>query len=225
MKGPLLATGAVVLYLAAASIPLASAGHRETNKFTAADQATARATVARRTDLGEGNWKGGTITPNLKPLKSCPNFHPKLSDLVRTGAAATEWKRGGLELRSQATLYRTSRMLRVAWQRKLGDPDGISCARRQLVRALPPGWRLVSFRQIALPHIAPYQFAVRSSLRSTSSGQASEHLRADSIVVGKGRTVISIEAFGEGSVTQQMASAAGLRLARTLVGRAHDANG
>jgi hypothetical protein len=222
VKGPLLAAGAVVVYLAAAFVALAGVGDRETDKFTAADQAIAQATVARRTDLGAGDWRGGTIKPNLKPLKSCPNFHPKLSDLVRTGAAASDWKRGGLELRSQAELYDTPRMLRLAWQRKLADPDRVPCARRQIVNALPSGWRLVSLERITLPRIAPYQFAVRSSFESTSSGQTSQRLRAESIVVGKGRVVISVEAFAEGGVTQQMASAAGLRVARILVARVNE---
>jgi hypothetical protein len=46
-------------------------------------------------------------------------------------------------------------------------------------------------------------------------------LLAETLALGKGRTGITLEAYGEDGVTQRSLTAAALRLARILVGRIH----
>jgi hypothetical protein len=80
----------VLLAGAIAGSALAAVADREQHRFNAADQAAARSAVVVRSDLGSTGWTGGAKKPDLSPPKPCPNWDPKQSDLVLTGAAETD---------------------------------------------------------------------------------------------------------------------------------------
>ena len=88
-------SGRIALVLAVAAVALATAvavpagDGKEQIKLNAADQAAARAVVIRRADLGSSGWAGGPLKPDLSTGPTCPNYDPKVSDLVLTGAART----------------------------------------------------------------------------------------------------------------------------------------
>src|SRR5262245_6784630 len=89
---------AVVVALATGAAALAAGGEKYQVRLNARDQAAARAVVLRRSDLGRSStaWVGGPQKPDLSPLPPCANFHPKVSDLVITGAAESRFARGTL---------------------------------------------------------------------------------------------------------------------------------
>ena len=82
---------AVVCAVLALAVTAGALGDSYTVRYKAADQAAARAVVPRRADLGTtAQWKGGPAKPDLSSL-TCPGYRPKQSDLIVTGAAASEW--------------------------------------------------------------------------------------------------------------------------------------
>jgi hypothetical protein len=85
-RGIVFVLAAVALALLTATAVPAGDG-KEQIKFNAADQAAARAVVIRRADLGSTGWAGGPTKPDLSSGPTCANYHPKVSDLVLTGAA------------------------------------------------------------------------------------------------------------------------------------------
>ena len=82
----------LILGFALALVAAASAGNpgRETVRFNAADQAAAQAAALKRADFGIGAWHGGARKPDLSAQPACPNYHPKFSAFVVTGAAQTD---------------------------------------------------------------------------------------------------------------------------------------
>jgi hypothetical protein len=208
-----------VVALATAAAASAVDPGREKIRFNAADQAAARAAVIRRTDLRpRGGWKGGAVRPDLSPSPTCPNYHPKLSEFVLTGAAGTDWRRLGLEFHSEANVFQTAQMVRREWQLQVQAPAAVPCLRSVFARTLAAaGARLVSFERIPFPRIAPYAAAFRAVVDDKSQGQAAR-MMFETILVGRGRTEIVLTTSGPYGARTTI-SEEGLRLARILVGR------
>jgi hypothetical protein len=217
-----LPAGALLVLLVALATSVAASGGdrgREKIRFNAADQAAARAAVIRRADLGSASgWKGGATKPDLSPPPTCPNYHPKQSDLVLTGVAETDWTRGGVDFDSEAQVLRTARMVQLDWQRSIQVPGVVPCLRRQLVKAFGSKATVVSFKRIAFPHIARYAAAFLLLADVRSQGKK-VRVMVEPIVAGRGRTEITLTASALASARSSV-SAAALRLARILVARA-----
>ena len=118
--------------------------------------------MLRRSDLGSASgWSGGRIKPDLSPGPTCPNYHPKQSDLVLTGAAESSYRRSGLAFDSEVQVLQTARMVRLDWQREVLAPGAVPCLRRDLTQKLGSSAKVVSFRKISFPNIATYTAAFR----------------------------------------------------------------
>ena len=104
-----------------------------------------RAVLIRRSDLGSGGWQGGLVKPDLSAGPTCPNYHPKRSDLVITGAAEADFRRSALEFDSAAEVLKTPRMVALDWRRSVLAPGAVSCLRRTMSNGLGSGAKLVSF--------------------------------------------------------------------------------
>src|ERR671939_334739 len=126
------AAAATVLVLAAG----AAAGDpgKQKVELNAADQAAARRIVLRRSDLGPG-WTGGRIKPDLTSQVSCPSYHPKVSDLVVTGAAESQFRGTGIVLANEVEIFRTAAMVDRDWRRSI-VPAAVPCLRRTLTNGL-----------------------------------------------------------------------------------------
>jgi hypothetical protein len=205
--------------LGSAGIALAAGG--EQIKLNAADQAAARAAVIRRADLGTASgWTGGPAKPNLSPAPTCPNFHPKQSDLVLTGAAEADFRNtSGLEFDSEVQVFGTARMVTLDWQRTVLSPNAIPCLRSHIVKGLGSGSKLVSFTRIVLPRLATYTTGFRVVIDVTSK-KGTTSVMLEPVLIGTGRTEITLTAIAPTSA-QASVSAAAVRLARLLVLRAH----
>jgi hypothetical protein len=209
---------AAAAVLGAAAAALADRG-REQIRYNAADQAAARAMVLRLSDLSPSTgWTGGRVKPDLSPGPTCPNYHPKQSDLVLTGAAQSSYRRGAVVIGNEIQVMKTRRMVTLDWQREVLAPGTIACQRRDLARSLGSSAKVVSFRRIPFPRIARYTAEFRA-LVDVSVGGKTAHLVVDAVLVGRGRSEISLTTL-EPAAAKASLAAAERRLARKIVARA-----
>jgi hypothetical protein len=205
-----------LVLLAAAVTATAGTGDGYKVSFTKADQRLARAAVLRRTDLRPTQgWSGGMTKPDLTPL-TCANYHPKVSDLVVTGAAASDWSRAQplLGYVSNSTVFQSARMLRLDWQRSMRAPGLLSCLRTALIRQ---GASNVAATRITFPHIAPCTAAFRFRYKVKSQGNV--RLMTEVVGLCRGRTEIGLFATTSAIGQQAELSAELVRLARRLLAR------
>lgn len=205
---------------AVALVPVAFASNppnRLQIRFNPGDQAAARATVVRKSDVGSG-WGGGRTKPDVSAKMSCPAYQPKQSDLVLTGAAQTVWGRSGVELQSIAQVLMTPAMVARDWQRTVVDPRALGCLRYMLTRGFTSRERLVSFGRVAFPHLARYSRRYRAVIEVRAQGQKVRVL-ADFVLVGRRRTELTLSVTAPAAV-QRSVSRLEVKLARTMLGRA-----
>jgi hypothetical protein len=205
-----LAIGLVVVAGAAASGP-----GKQKIELNAADQASARAVVLRRSDLGAG-WTGGRIKPDLTSQVTCASYHPKVSDLVVTGAAASQFRGTGIALVNEVEVFRTAAMVDRDWRRSI-VPAAVPCLRAKLTEGLGGRAKVLSFRRIPFPRVTAHTAAFRGIVAVSALGQTVRVL-LDIVLMGKGRTEISLDATAP-AATAGVVSAAERRLARKLAAR------
>jgi len=208
-----LASAMVALTIAAA----VSAGGGEQIRFNAADQAAARAVVIRRADLGSSGWQGGRVKSDLSGGPMCPNYHPKVSDLVITGAAKADFRRSGFEFASQVQVLKTRRMVALDWRRSVLAPGVVSCLRRTLANGLGSTAKVISFAKLPFPHLSTYSALFRGVISVQAQGQTVRVL-TDIVLVGRSRTEINLTIAGPAAAKSGI-SAAERRLARALLAR------
>ena len=208
-----LASAMVALTIAAA----VSAGGGEQIRFNAADQAAARAVVILRADLGSSGWQGGRVKPDLSGGPTCPNYHPKVSDLVITGAAKADFRRSGFEFASQVQVLKTRRMVALDWRRSVLAPGVVSCLRRTLANGLGSTAKVISFAKLPFPHLSTYSALFRGVISVQAQGQTVRVL-TDIVLVGRSRTEINLTIAGPAAAKSGI-SAAERRLARALLAR------
>jgi hypothetical protein len=208
---------AALLPLGPAAADVAAGGGYQI-RFNPRDQAAARAVVIRRSDLGSSAWQGGPAKPDLSAGPRCPNYHPKVSDLVITGAARTEFRQAGFDFGSQAGVLKTRRMVALDWRRSVLVPGAVPCLRKTTQKQLGSNATVVSFAKLPFPHLAPYAALFRGVIRVQAQGQT-VHLLSDLVLVGRNRTELTLSVVGPAQAKKQI-SAAEHRLARTLIARA-----
>ncbi|TMM07947.1 MAG: hypothetical protein E6G02_00265 [Actinobacteria bacterium] len=203
--------------LATAAAVLAGDG-KEQIKFNAADQAAARAVVLRRADLGSSGWEGGRAKPDLSTGPTCPNYHPKVSDLVLTGAARTDFRRTGFDFDSQVGVLKTRRMVALDWRRSVVAPGVVPCLRRTFANELGSNARVVSLAKLPFPHLSTYTALFRAVISVRAQGKTARVL-TDLVLVGRSRTELTLTIAGPATAKRAI-SAAERRLARALITRA-----
>ena len=213
----------MVIALAAALLAAASAGARvgdkEKIRLTAAGQSAAKAAVLTRADLGTATgWTGGAKKPDLSTTSPCKGFDPKQSDLTVNGAAETSFKHpSGLQFDSEAQVLATAHMVALDWQRTAMAPQIVPCLRSGIEKSVGSSGRVVSVKRIGFPKIATYATAFRT-LIDVTSGATTVRVMADVVLVGRGRTEITLTTTAPYSAIGTIAPAE-LRLARILVAR------
>jgi len=210
---------ALLASLVAAAGASAGGGNNEQYKINARDRSAARAAVLQKADLWAGTWQGGWKTPDRSPAPTCANFNPKLSDLVVTGDAETDFTQGGgaVDVDTQTSVLQTAHMVQLDWQREVVAPGGLACAQQALAKMLGAKAHVVSANDLAFAHVAQYTHAYRIVFSITASGQ-SVRIFYDAILIGRGRTEIVLSIGGPDGL-QQTIGAQELHLARLLVAR------
>src|SRR4029079_13416519 len=185
-----LAAAAVAVCAATAT---ADAGvDQYTIQRTATGDAAALAATLKRADVGSATgWTGGPEKPDLSADPGCPNFHPKQSDLVVTGAAAATYKNVGLQLHSETQVMRTPKMVQLDWQRSAQSPNFLSCARSLLAKTSTKTARFVSITKLKAPRVASYTAAYRA-LVDVTTATGKTRVAYDVVLVGRGRTEITL---------------------------------
>ena len=217
------ATRSIGIVVTAGAVALATAGvvpagdGKEQIKFNSADQAAARAVVIRRADLGSSGWTGGPTKPDLSSGPRCANYHPKVSDLVLTGAARTTFQNAGFAFDSQSSVLKTKRMVALDWRRSVLAPGAVTCLRHTIGKGLGSNAKVVSFRKL-FPQLATYAALFRGVISVSSQGTTVRVL-TDLVLVGRSRTELTLTIVGPVSAKSAL-SAAERRLARSLIARA-----
>jgi hypothetical protein len=209
-------TAAVVALLVLAAGAAAADPGKQKVELNAADQAAARRVVLRRSDLGPG-WTGGRVKPDLTSQVSCASYHPKVSDLVVTGAAESQFRGTGIALANEVEIFRTAAMVDRDWRRSI-VPAAVPCLRRTLTKGLGTQAKVLSFGRIPFPKVGTHSAAFRGIVAVSALGQTVRVL-LDIVLVGKGRTEISLDATAP-AATARAVSSTERRLARTLAARA-----
>ncbi len=208
------ATGgcAVALVLAGAALADAIQVH-----YTAADQAAARAELLKTADLGAG-WTGGARKPDVSSDLGCTSYKPKQSDLVVTGAAAAEFSHTGLDIRSEAHVLRTAKMVALDWQRTVVAPQVLPCLREAASKTSSPQAQFVSLNRLAFPRVTSRTAAFRGLVDVTSGGSTVRVL-VDIVAIGKGRSELTLATTAPYAARASVQPAE-VRLARILAARA-----
>jgi hypothetical protein len=180
-------------------------------KFNAADQAAAKATTLRMSDLGAG-WKGGATKPDLTPDQTCATKH---SDLLVTGAAKSEFKTEGAFVSSESFVLGSAAMVSADWQRTIGNATLMACVRRELSKQT--GAKFVSFKKVAFPGLSRYAARYRAVFDYGTTGSPSLVL-IDFIFLGQRRSEITLM-VSTPYANRAAADGAGRRLAKILVSR------
>jgi hypothetical protein len=210
-----IASLATLLVLAAGAA--ATGPGKQKVELNAADQAAARRVVLRKSDLGAG-WTGGRVKPDLTSQVSCASYHPKVSDLVVTGAAESQFRGTGIALANEVEIFRTAAMVDRDWRRSV-VPAAVPCLRRTLTKGLGTQAKVLSFGRIPFPKIGTHSAAFRGVVAVSALGQTVRVL-LDIVLVGRGRTEISLDATAPAAAARAV-SASERRLARKLAARAH----
>jgi hypothetical protein len=213
---------AVVVALVVTPAALAGDGHVRT-KLNAADQAAAAAAVMTRGDLNApAGWTGGPQKPNLSPPAPCPGFHPKQSDIVRTGIAQSIFSDStGISFDSEAQVVRTGKMLRLDWKRTVLDPKVPGCLRTRMLRRIRASKRTyVAFGRLLFPKVTPRTVAFRVVYdeRPKSGSTAKVRRFTDLVFIGAARTELFVGTTAPLSQESYVVPAE-VRLARRLVAR------
>jgi hypothetical protein len=109
-------------------------------------------------------------------------------------------------------------MVQLDWQRTVDDPRAVACYRKAALRQSTPKETVLSFTRIAMPHLARFATRYRVIIQETS-GTSSFRLTQDVILLGKGRTELTIGLISPIS-DPAVIEKAELAVARQLVARA-----
>jgi hypothetical protein len=178
--------GAAIAVLAFTATAVAGDGSYKL-RATTAGNAAAQATTLSKADVGTG-WTGGPTKPDLS-APGCPGFHPKTSDIVLTGAAATKYDDVGMRVESDSEVMRTEKMLKLDWHRTVESPRFMPCLRSILAKSTDAKAKFVSLRRMTLPAIARYTLGLRIVIDvTTKSGKI--RMVSDLVAVGDKSTEI-----------------------------------
>jgi hypothetical protein len=208
-------------FLLVATNSLAEIPDKPRVKFNAADQAAARVVALRRADLDSpSSWKGGMRKPDLSEVE-CPNYNPKDSDLVLTGAASSHFTSSSplgdlVTADSEVHVLQTAHMVLLDWRRSVLAPELIPCVRQHLEKEIGSTGKLISLSRVPFPQIARYAAAFRAVVNARVQG-LTVRVTLESVLVGRSRTEITLNTSG---LAQSTVHAETLRLARILIGRA-----
>ena len=114
-------------------VQAALAADKQPIRFNASDQAAAKAVTLKAADLGPG-WKGGVTKADLTPTTTCAM---KVSDLVLTGAAKSEFTAPGVAVGSgeHQVLQSAAPVSAESRRRTVGNTKFMACVIRDVMRS------------------------------------------------------------------------------------------
>lgn len=214
-------TATVLAAAAGAALVLAGAATAEKPvvRYSAADQALAKAVVLKRADLGAG-WKGGAKRPQIEdPAEDCPGWNPKQADLVVTGAAKSEFEQraSALSVTTSVYLLETAEMVRLDWRRTVSTAAALRCIREGLERESDRTTQFVSAKRTPFPKLGATTTRIRTIVNYVS-GKTKVPVMVDLVAIAKGRTELSLT-VGAPLAARGAVERFEVELARLLLGR------
>ena len=182
--------------------------------FTPVDQAAARAAVLKTGDLGSG-WTG-SVKRGTVSGPECRGWTPRQADLVITGAAESEHSSQGLAVFSSAQVYKSTRMIALDWQRTVVNLP-LRCLGEQFTEGGGEQLKVVSIKRLSFPKLATYSARFRI-VADYSGAEGTARVFMDAILVGRGRTAVSIGLVAP-YAQRADADAAEIRLAKIVLSR------
>jgi hypothetical protein len=161
-----------------------------TFRATAAGQEAARSVMLTLSDVGPG-WKQSSTEPDLTNDTRCPYFHPRISDLVVTGATGRKFVQAGAQVDTEAEIMRTAEMVRTDWQRSVGSPNFLKCTRSLFRQDSNAKSRFISLRRLAFPPVATRTAAFRLVVDVTDK-RGKARVVQDIVAIGHGRTELTL---------------------------------
>lgn len=186
-------SGGILAAVVVALLPVggAVAGQARVNP---ADEAAARSSVLKRSDLPPGfGWKA-TRNPSASAgaatSHTCQGFNSKDSGLVTTGSADAKFTGAGTVIDSSAEVLATPGMVAADFRRTY-VPSLASCLARFFESGTGNKAKIVSSTKIGFPRYAPYTAAYRIVYRVTVKGAAVQGV-VDLVALGGGRKELSL---------------------------------
>jgi hypothetical protein len=154
-------------------------------KSVAADKAAANRAVLKLKDVGPSMQPKSDSGKAGGSKDNCPGPGPKLSDLVVTGKAESEFRSqsGGVIIYSMAEVFETVAMLETSWRREVQSSYVADCARASFAAGIRTMGRITSFKQLRFPQIGSHTRAFRVLLRYKNGNSAV----VDTIMFARGR--------------------------------------
>lgn len=175
---------ALALALAAFCALNAAAASPEKVALDAAGNSAASAVVLQKSDLaGAGSWSGGPARPVIPMPSPCPTdtaFAPKLSGLVLTGIAESNFTSSDGALESEAQVLQTPAMATAAW--KAWATPAISKCLSDSVASGGTGEQAVGLSPLSLPTLGSFAFGYQGLVEGGGA-----RFVADWIYVSAGR--------------------------------------
>ena len=190
-------------------------------KFDAADQAVARAVVLKNRDVGSvAGWKERNRHQRRSWQKVAVRGSTKRSDLLVTGATASEWRHpSGVTFMSEVWVLKTSAMVSLDWQRTVGGTGCMACVAEP---AFPtkPGTRMISYKQTTFPKLGSVSPPGIASSSNTRTRETTVKMMFDFVLIAKGRTESQPRCRSPPMQTVKALDAAEARMAGAFVNRA-----
>lgn len=178
------------------AVALAANGDPQ-KKFTAADQARAKAVALSHADLGAG-WKAEKSGGNESSPR-CSYYNPDQSDLVETGHGDTSFTRGTtLFVASSVGIFKTAGQAKAGYARVV-RPQLPRCLGEIFAKGTgnPKAVKIVSTGPLSFPHYRDRSNAYRvTATFKTSSGTVP--ITIDTVLVNRGRIDVVIGFIGVG---------------------------
>jgi hypothetical protein len=153
-------------------------------------KAAARAVLLTRSDVGSG-WSGGPAKPDLSLPGTCPNYRPRVSDLVLNGAAKASYKQPGFVISSASQVLGSAKMVRLDWQRSVASRNFLACQRKLIRKSANGKGALVSLRRIVVPRVGDFSDGYRVIL-DVKTKRGKVRMVVDTVAFTKGRTEMAL---------------------------------
>lgn len=182
-----------ILLGAGLALALATAAQANKTKLNAADQAAAKSSLLKLSELpAPFTWKGGITSSSGSSGSSfsCKGFNPKTSDLVTTGKADATFTAQGVQLQDHAEVLQSAQMVSNDFRRTF-VPALLPCLSTTFARTIT-GLVVLKAGRVTFPQVAKYAAAYRIIFKITPKGKAAEEGIVDFVALGAGRKELSL---------------------------------
>jgi hypothetical protein len=148
-------------------------------------------------------WRGGETKPVKLNGTGCPNFDPKVSDLVVTGHANASFAnaRAGVQVSLDSQVLESAADVRTDFNRTM-QPALVDCLAWQLRKG--PNITGVKVVRLDFPRLGAVSAAYRGIITVKTRGGTTAKVVSDFIFIGDGRLEYSLNVFAPARYLPQL---------------------